>query len=220
MITEWDNLILPVLLSGKPGAVETVVDVQQRDLSPTATPFIVPTATRPVRIPTPTITAQTDDEILTTYTIDTGTSIDLSDSWQLVFENDACLGFDNIDGQSSAALCGDLLSSTVEDPEVQLAEYAELRRDRIAASLQEGRINLYDLVSFGPLEQNDEMYYRLKYRLQATAETCIEDRVMLIALAHTDTADVYGVSVRIGICESAVERSSSERLTILDSFRP
>ena len=181
----------------------------------------MPTATRTQATPNPIPTTPPRSATRTHgfHSIKPGSTINLPENWHLTTEDPECLGFERDDGLASAALCAQLLSAGINNTSPALRRYAQLRQDLIADAYQQGALAFYELLTSEPLDVDDRYYERLHYSFQRTEDSCLEDRVMIIQFRET-TENLYGVSLRVGICTSDGAPDESERSLILKSCRP
>ena len=64
------------------------------------------------------------------------------------------------------------------------------------------------------------VFYRLEYRGQASAEDCIRSYVSLVSISSSFPGRPFGFVTSYNACEEVLATYSTERDTMLTSFRP
>ena len=100
-----------------------------------------------------------------------------------------------------------------------LREFAQEYRDYLVKDAEDLGWELFEILSFDRVQDDEGDFYRLQYRGQSSPEFCVEHIVRIFALSETYPSKPYGYIVTGGVCEHSLDEYREERDAILDSFR-
>ena len=148
-----------------------------------------------------------------------GYRVDIPRGWYLDQEGDVCTWFWSYHGSSDASLCAYNIANSFAGSNDKLAALAQREWNNLRSYAAEQEYPLFQHVSTDRITRNGRAFYRLEYREQTVSQSCVDRRIMLVALSSSNPQS-YGFSWDTGVCESDLNRYGAERQTILDNFRP
>ncbi len=144
-----------------------------------------------------------------------GYGIDVADGWRFDAVDAASnhVSFSAPDGNATlSVVVYDLADSYTN------ADFADLLRNILQQEAKVEKWPIFEIESFERRREGGEDAYRLVYRLQDSADSCVSNVVERIALSSWYPTKSLGYSVRGSVCEDSLDLHAQSRETMLNSF--
>ena len=106
------------------------------------------------------------------------------------------------------------------DRNSQLDNFSDWYSNNYLPSIATEHWALFQPISRSEVSVNGQDFYRLEYRLQVSAEYCVENAVTVLSVSNSFPDRPFEFATTGSVCESTLPAHGAERQRILNSFRP
>ena len=149
-----------------------------------------------------------------------GYSVDIPKGWYLDSETAGRTIFTPYHGAGFSRVAfwdfGDTLSAGGD----KLAAIVQWRWQDLPSVASEKEWPRYERISSREVRSGASRYYRLEYRRQRDAQSCVTNVIEIIALPSAYPDRPYALSMMGNVCENSLSQYGPERQAMLDSFTP